>query len=99
MGDKVPVWSSIALALPLLGALAGYLCAGPYKGPGNWGGGIAGVVLAGLALVVAATLGLGAGLISLFKGERREWLTVVALLINVAIILPIANFVISGPSN
>lgn len=78
----------IALALPGVGLLAGLLFL-PGGGMGDYPGRLGAGVLFVIGLGAACALGAVAASIALFRGESRMWLSILSLLANLAIALPV----------
>jgi len=85
MGPKPPFWNLLAVGLPIAGALIGILIASSRGGAGDFAGRLGGAVI-GLLVVAVVT--------SLMRNERMAWLSMLALLGNAVIALPIAALLI-----
>jgi hypothetical protein len=88
-------WNVIAVALPLAVALLGWIwTSGISYGIGDYGGrmGVALLFILGIGAVCA--LGTGAAFVALARGESRAWLSIVGLVGNLAVVLPIAGLLL-----
>ena len=93
---KPPRWNIISVAVPLMA-----LAVGVIQGSGGSSGGNLGVALGNalavvLWLVVGCVIGLVAALIAVARNERMAWLSVLSLLANGAVVLPILFFLLTG---
>ena len=85
-----PFWNIIAVALPVAAiALGLLLLAANPSGSGDFAGALGGAVLFVLGVGGACALGAIAGVISLARGERKIWLTVLGFVGNGAVLLPL----------
>ena len=85
-----PLWNVVSVALPL-GALALgllLLAANP-RGGGDYAGALGSAVLFVLAVGGACLLGAMAAVVALARGERKTWLSVLGLVGNGVVVLPI----------
>jgi len=91
-----PFWNILSLALPLTVAIGGAIVALTSRGgAGDYAGRLGSGILLVLAVGAACLLGEAAAIVSLFRGERYAWLGVLGLVLNLAVILPIAAVLMS----
>lgn len=85
-----PRWNVVSLALPAVALLLGLLmlAANP-SGRGDFAGSLGAAVLFALGIGGACALGEIAALFALVRGERLLWLTILGIVGNGAVILPI----------
>lgn len=85
---RAPFWNLIAIGLPLATFLIGLVVVSGRGGMdyfGRLGGGI--LLLIGVA--AASGLGVIAGVVALYRHERLVWLSVVSIVLNCLIVLPV----------
>lgn len=90
----------LTLVLPF-GLFVGALYSSDPNDPKNQGWGALGVLIAGMAagILAAAVCGLAgtvAGIVALSRGERRQWLAIVGLLVNGIVVLLLAAAIVSN---
>jgi hypothetical protein len=85
-----PRWNIVSVALPAVAVLVGFLllAANP-SARGDFAGSLGAAVLFALGVGAACVLGEIAALVALARGERLVWLTILGILGNGAVILPI----------
>ncbi len=90
VAGAAPLWNIISVVLPLGAAALGVLllAANP-RGGGDFAGAMGSAVLFVFGVGVACGLGAVAAIIALVRGERRAWLSVIGLVGNAAVVLPI----------
>ena len=96
MESKPARWNIVSVLLPLgalvLGLLAMFGGGGTRDHAGLMGSGAIVVMLAGGACV----FGVIASIVALIRGERHHWLSLLGLIGNGAIILPLAELLLRG---
>jgi hypothetical protein len=94
--EKPPRWNIVSVAVPLAAAAVGVVQASGVSSGGNVGVAM-GAAFAFIAfVVVGCAIGLVAALIAVVRSERMAWLSVLGLLGNGAVILPIVFFLLKG---
>ena len=84
---RAPFWNLIAIGLPLTAFLIGLLL---LSGRGNdYASRLGGGVLLAIGVCAASSIGVIAGVVSLYRHERLAWLSVLAIVINLALCLPL----------
>jgi hypothetical protein len=89
-GGAAPFWNILSVAVPL-GALALglLLLAADPRGGGDYAGAIGGAVLFVFGVGGACAFGAVAAIVALARDERKTWLSVIGLVGNGAVVLPI----------
>ena len=94
--EKPPRWNIVSVAVPLAAAAVGVVQATGVSSGGNMGVAM-GAAFAFVAFaVVGCAIGLVAALIAVVRNERMAWLSVLGLLGNGAVIVPIVFFLLKG---
>lgn len=93
MSSQPSFWNWIAIGLPLLALVTGLLLLSG-GGTGDFAGRLGAGVLFMIGLGAACGLGAAAAAVALFRGEPRPWLSVIALLVNLAVSLPVASLLL-----
>ena len=87
---RAPLWNIVAVALPGLVLAVGLLMlAGNPSGRGDYAGAMGSAVLLVLGVGAACGLGAVAALVALVRGERLRWLTVLGLIVNGIVVVPV----------
>ncbi|HEU0121393.1 MAG TPA: hypothetical protein VFQ91_12765 [Bryobacteraceae bacterium] len=90
-------WNLIAIFGPLgVGGLAILYLATAQYGRGDWGGRMANGVLFLFGMAIVCALGAAAAVAALLRGEERMWLSFIALLGNLAVVLPVVRLLWRG---
>ncbi len=93
-----PLLNLIALVLPVGGAVYAWLVMEEKPHGGNMGAAIGGALARYFVFAAACLLGVVAGVAAFVRGERPGWLTVCAMLLNIACaILPPLWFFLGKP--
>lgn len=93
-----PLLNAISLLLPLGGAAYAWLVLEEKSPGGNMGAAIGGALARYILFAAACLLGLVAGVAAFVRGERPGWLTVMAMLLNLAgVVGPPLWFFLSKP--
>lgn len=87
---RVPRWNVISIALPALALAVGLmaLAANP-SGRGDYAGALGGAVLLVFGVAAVCALGAVAAVVALVRGERLLWLTLLGLVGNGAVLVPV----------
>jgi len=87
---RAPCWNIVSVAIPALAIAVGFLVliANP-SGRGDFGGAMGAGILFILGVCAACGLGAIAAVIALVREERMQWLTVIGLLGNGAVLVPV----------
>jgi hypothetical protein len=94
--EKPPRWNVVSIVVPLLGAGVGLIQASGGSSGGNMGAAM-GAAIAFMAFVVlGSVVGFIAAIIAVARTERMAWLSVIGLLLNGAVLLPIVFFLLKG---
>jgi len=85
-----PLWNIASVAIPVAAILIGLLllAANP-SGRGGFAGSLGGGVLFIFGIAGACVIGEVAAWVALARGERMAWLTVLGIIGNGAVILPV----------
>jgi len=86
-------WNLIAVGLPVVAALLGVVNLGG-SGTGDWAGRLGGAVVLVVGVGGACGLGAVAAIVALVRGEERMWLSVLALVLNLCVALPVAGLLL-----
>lgn len=86
-------WNLIAVGLPAVAVVIGLLSLGG-SGTGDWAGRLGEGVLLVIGVGAACGLGAIAAAVALARGEARVWLSIVALVGNLAVALPVAGLLL-----
>ncbi|MBC7895270.1 MAG: hypothetical protein H7066_07640 [Cytophagaceae bacterium] len=87
---RAPFWNLIAIALPMATFLIGIVMLSGRAG-GDYAGRLGGGVLFALGMAAASGLGVVAGVLALYRHERLPWLSVLGILVNCLVCLPVAG--------
>lgn len=92
---RAPCWNIVSVALPVLAIAIGFiaLTASP-SGRGDFGGAMGAGILFILGVCAARSLGAVAAVIALIRGERMPWLTVIGLVGNGAVLVPVLGLML-----
>ena len=93
MSGQPSLWNLIAVGLPAVALVAGLLTV-PGGGVGDYTGRLGAGVVFVLGLGAACGLGAVAAVIAMVRGEERLWLSVLALVGNLAVALPVAGLLL-----
>jgi hypothetical protein len=94
---RAPCWNIVSVALPALAITVGLLVliANP-SGRGDFGGAMGSGILFILGVCAACVLGATAAMIALVREERMPWLTVIGLVGNSAVLVPVLGLFLRG---
>jgi len=85
-----PLWNIASVVIPVAAILVGMLAlAGSRGGAGDFAGAMGGGVLFVLAVAGACTIGEIAAWVALVRGERQVWLTILGIIGNGVVIVPV----------
>ena len=89
--DQVaPLWNIASVAIPAAAIVIGVLVlAGSRGGGGDYAGALGGGVLFIFGIAGACVLGEIAAWVALVRGERMAWLTILGILGNGVVIVPV----------
>jgi hypothetical protein len=90
---RTPIFSILALVLPLAAAAAGYYVYKTAKGATNLGEAIAPFIVFLMALFCGAAVGEVTALISLWRAERLGWLSWLGVVGNALLLMGLVHFV------
>lgn len=93
MAPVASFWNLIAVALPVVAAVVGVANLGG-SGTGDWAGRLGSGVLLVVGMGAACGLGAVAAVVAIVRGEERMWLSVLALVLNLAVALPVAGLLL-----
>ena len=93
---KPPRWNIISVALPLSGLAVGLIQGAGASSGGNFGVALGNALAVVVWLVLGCVIGFFAALIAVVRNERMAWLSVLGLLGNGAVVLPIVFFLLKG---
>lgn len=88
---RAPFWNLIAVGLPVAVFLIGLLMLSSRSGGGDYAGRLGGGILVILAVAVASGLGVLAGGLALYRHERLAWLSVLGIVLNLLVCLPVVG--------
>ena len=94
--EKPARWNIISVAVPLAALAVGLVQASGASSGGNFGVALGNALAVVVWVVLGCAIGLVAALIALVRSERMAWLSVIGLLGNGAVILPIVFFLLKG---
>ena len=85
-------WNILSVAVPVVGLLIGVLfVSGGGTGAGDYAGRLGAGILFALGMGAVCGLCAIAALVAIARGESRFWLSVVSLVGNLAVALPVAG--------
>ena len=85
-----PLWNIASVAVPAIAIVIGVLVlAGSRGGVGDYAGALGGGVLFIFGIAGACVIGEIAAWVALARGERMAWLTILGIIGNGAVILPV----------
>ena len=85
-----PLWNIASVVIPAAAIVIGMLAlAGSRGGAGDFAGALGGGVLFVFAIAGACVIGEIAAWVALVRGERMAWLTIVGILGNGVVIVPV----------
>ena len=92
-----PRWNIVSVALPVVAVVLGVLLivANP-SGRGDYFGGLGAAVLFIVGVTVACAIGEVAAWVALVRGERLAWLTILGIVGNGAVIVPVLALFLKG---
>ena len=85
---RAPFWNLIAIGLPLATFLIGLVMISG-RGGMDYFGRLGGGILVVIGVAAASGLGIVAGVVALYRHERLGWLSVLAIVLNCLIVLPV----------
>ena len=83
-----PLWNVVSVVIPMIAILIGLVALGGSRG-GDFAGAIGGGVLFIFGLAAACVIGEIAAWVALLRGERMAWLSILGILGNGVVILPV----------
>ena len=89
MPAPAPFWNLISLCVPVASLAIGALVLSANHRAGDFAGSLGAGVLFALALAAACTLGGGAAVAALARGERLMLLSILGVVVNGALTLPV----------
>jgi len=85
-----PFWNVLAVVVPLAAAIIGAIWASSIRHPmGDYGGRLAVGFILIFGVGAICLLGVGASITALVRGEAKPWLSVIGLVGNLAVVLPL----------
>ena len=88
--QAAPLWNIASVAIPAAAIVLGVLVlAGSRSGGGDFAGALGGGVLFIFGIAGACVIGEVAAWIALVRGERMAWLTILGIIGNGVVILPV----------
>jgi hypothetical protein len=84
-----PFWNIVSVALPAAAVLIGILVLSSARRSGDFAGALGGGVLFAFAMAAVCVLGEIAAITALWRGERLVWLSILGMLANGAVFLPV----------
>ena len=85
-----PLWNIASVAIPAAAIVIGLLVlAGSKGGGGDYAGALGGGVLFIFGIAAACVIGEIAAWVALVRGERMAWLTILGIIGNAVVILPV----------
>lgn len=88
IATRAPFWNLIAIGLPLATFLIGLVMLSG-RGGMDYFGRLGGGILLAIGVGGASGLGVIAGVVALYRHERLVWLSVLGLVLNCLIVLPL----------
>ena len=95
-GYTPPRWNIVSIALPVGAFAIGLLLLSGNSGTGDFAGAMGSGVLLLILVGGSCVLGIVAAIAALVRGERFRWLSLLGLLGNGAIVLPLAGLFLRG---
>src|SRR5262245_14854667 len=90
MEQAAPLWNIASVAIPAVAIVLGILIlAGSRGGAGDFAGAMGGGVLFVLGIAGVCVLGEIAAWVALIRGERMVWLTILGIIGNGVVIVPV----------
>jgi hypothetical protein len=87
---RAPFWNLIAVGLPLATFLIGLVMLSGRSGM-DYTGRLGGGILVVLGVAAASGLGVVAGAVALYRHERLAWLSILAIVLNCLVVLPVVG--------
>jgi hypothetical protein len=84
-----PFWNIISIALPAAAVLIGVVALSSTRRSGDFAGALGGGVLFAFGMAAVCVLGEIAAIAALWRGERLLWLSILGVLANAAVFLPV----------
>ena len=91
---KPPRWNIVSVAAPLAALAVGLIQAAGASSGGNFGVALGNALGVVLLVVAGCAIGLVAAVIALVRSERMTWLSVLSLLGNGAVVVPVLFFLL-----
>jgi hypothetical protein len=88
--EQQSFWNILSVAVPVTGLLIGWMLIGD-GGTGDYAGRLGAGILFALGMGAVCALGAVAAFAALARGESRVWLSMLGLVGNLAVVLPIAG--------
>jgi hypothetical protein len=82
-------WNIVSLAIPVAAAAIGLLLVSQKGGTGDFAGRLGAGVLFVIGMAIACGLGAAAAIAALVRNEPWAWLSILSLLVNLAVALPV----------
>ena len=90
MEQAAPLWNIASVAIPTAAFLLGLLLlAGSRSGGGDFAGALGGGVLFIFGIASACVIGEVAAWVALARGERMAWLTILGIIGNGVVVVPV----------
>ena len=93
---KPPRWNIVSIAAPLLALAVGVIQAAGASSGGNLGVALGNALGVVLLVIAGCAIGLVAAVIALVRSERKAWLSVIGLLGNGAVVVPVLFFLLAS---
>ena len=84
-----PLWNIVSVAIPAIAIVLGLLLVAGGRGGGDFAGALGGGVLFIFGVAGACVFGEIAAWVALVRGERMAWLTILGILGNGVVIVPV----------
>ena len=91
---KPPRWNILSIAVPLVALGIGLVQAAGASSGGNLGVALGNALSVVLLVVAGCAIGLVAAVIALVRSERMAWLSVIGLLGNGLVVVPVLFFLL-----
>jgi len=84
-----PLWNIVSIVLPAIAIVLGILMVAGSRGGGDFAGALGGGVLFIFGVAGACLIGEIAAWVALVRGERMAWLTILGIIGNGIVIVPV----------
>ena len=84
-----PFWNLVSVALPIAAGVLGIAILSSNRRGGDYASALGGGILFLLGMAVVSVIGEAAAIAAMYRGERMLWLSVLGIVGNAAVFLPV----------